>query len=474
MELAGACRGRHGLGAAGSAAPWPKPSRGRGATVGVADIDEAAAVAASVRARGGEALGIRPTVRASSVQALPTPRSRQRSSSRRPERVPPITDDRVPRWIETPPALAEVSRRLRAPGEVALDTEGDSLHHYRSGCRSSSSRCRRATSGWSIRWRSGDLSPLASVFAAPSVTTVLHAGDNDLVQLKRRGIGFTGDLRHLDRRALPGGQGARPRRAARDVCRGGAAAPRKQRDDWSRRPLSEAQRRYAEADVLHLFALKQRLTEELDRVGRLAWVEEECAALAALPAIERRPDPNAFAGLKGARDLPPRGLAILRELYELRESLARLHGPSAVQDSRRRDAGAPGADAAGRSLGTGGNPGCTPKVIARWGEASPRRRGDRAQALPETDWPTLERHPRPRIPGIVARRIEALRQWRKDAAAALRPRARSAPAQPADHYRGVRRPARSGDARDARWRAPLAGRDHGRRDRCRARGSVRR
>jgi ribonuclease D len=260
----------------------------------------------------------------------------------------------------------------------------------------------------------GDLSPLASVFAAPSVTTVLHAGDNDLVQLKRRGIGFTAIFdtsiaaRFLGARALG-------LDVLLETYLGVELPPSKQRDDWSRRPLSEAQRRYAEADVLHLFALKQRLTEELARVSRLAWVEEECAALAALPAVERVQDPNAFAGLKGARDLSPRGLAILRELYELRESLARSmdRPPFKIlgEETLVRLALTPPTDLSGLE----GIPGCTPKVIARLGGAILAAVG-RAQTRPESDWPTLERHPRPRIPGIVARRIEALRQWRKDAA----------------------------------------------------------
>src|SRR5437016_5522096 len=161
-----------------------------------------------------------------------------------------------------------------------------------------------------------------AVLATPSVVTFLHAGDNDLVQLKRRGFGFAAlfdtsiAARFLGAKAL-----------GLDVLLGTYLGvelpPSRQRDDWSRRPLSEAQRRYAEADVLHLFALRRRLTEELVRVGRLAWVEEECVALAAQPVVERVVNPNAFAGLKGARDLPPRNLGILRELYELREQLAR-------------------------------------------------------------------------------------------------------------------------------------------------------
>ena len=48
--------------------------------------------------------------------------------------------------------------------------------------------------GWSefTALRLRDLGPLASVFTTPSIVTVLHAGDNDLVQLKRRGFAFSG------------------------------------------------------------------------------------------------------------------------------------------------------------------------------------------------------------------------------------------------------------------------------------------
>ncbi len=252
------------------------------------------------------------------------------------------------------------------------------------------------------------------MFSLPSVVTVLHAGDNDLVQLKRRGFGFATlfdtsiAARFLGAKAL-----------GLDVLLttylGVELPPSRQRDDWSRRPLSEAQRRYAESDVLHLFALKARLTEELERVGRLAWVAEECAALAAQPASERVVDPNAFARLKGARELPPQHLAILRELHELRERLARSadRPPFKIvaEETLVRLAHDAPADTAALAL----IPGCTPKVTGRWGEAILDAIA-RGRETPESALPVLERSPRPRIPGIAARRIEALRQWRTEAA----------------------------------------------------------
>ena len=307
-----------------------------------------------------------------------------------------------------------MSRRLVAPGEVALDTEGDSLHHYPERL-SLIQLAVQSGDVWLVDPLAlDDLGPLASVFGSSSIVTVLHAGDNDLVHLKRRGFGF-GALFDTSIAARFLGAQALGLDVLLGTYLGVELPPSRQRDDWSRRPLSEAQRRYAESDVLHLFALKQRLTEELERIGRLTWVEEECAALAAQPAAERVVDPNAFARLKGARELPPRNLAVLRELYELREQLARAadRPPFKIlaEETLVRLAQTPPDDATALAA----IPGCTPKVIARWGEAI-LAAVDRARAISDDALPMLERPTRLRIPGAAARRIEALRRWRTEAA----------------------------------------------------------
>ena len=49
--------------------------------------------------------------------------------------------------------------------------------------------------------------------------------------------------------------------------------------DWSRRPLSDAQKNYAIADVTHLRGVYLQLKAELERAGRESWVVEETKLL---------------------------------------------------------------------------------------------------------------------------------------------------------------------------------------------------
>jgi ribonuclease D len=245
---------------------------------------------------------------------------------------------------------------------------------------------------------------------------VFHAGDNDLAYLKRRfSFSFAAIFdtslaaRFLGVRAL-----------GLDVLLREYLAvelpPSRQKDDWSLRPLSEAQERYAAADVEHLLALKDRLTDELERVGRLAWVAEECAALAAEPPPERAPDPQAYLRLKGARELSPRGQAVVRALYALREQLAVAadRPPFKVLPEATLVALAQASPATLAALAS--VPGCTERVVARWGQAILDAVAS-ALALPESALlaPALPPRP-PGVPGAVRRRIEALRAWRVTAA----------------------------------------------------------
>ena len=320
-------------------------------------------------------------------------------------------------WVRTADELGALAATLRAEAEISVDTEGDSLHHYPERL----ALIQIAEPG-GVTWfvdplALSDLSPLAALFSRSRPLLVLHAGDNDLAHLKRRyrftfGAVFDTSIaaRFLGARSL-----------GLDVLirdhLGLELPPSRQKDDWSARPLTPAQEHYAAADVQHLFALKDRLRDELTRMGRLSWVEEECASLAAEPPVEREVDPDAYLRLKGARDLSPEGLAILRELHELRERLALAadRPPFKVLSEATLVALAKAAPGGMESLTA--VVGCTQRVIARWGGAilGAIERGRHAPPA----GPAAQRPRGPSLSNAARHRIDALRRWRAEAAPRL-------------------------------------------------------
>jgi ribonuclease D len=90
--------------------------------------------------------------------------------------------------------------------------------------------------------------------------------------------------------------------------------------DWSRRPLSEAQMKYAVEDVTHLRVVYEYLAARLAKTGRERWVAEEMAVLND-PATYRVEPDEAWQRVK-TRTASPRFLAIVRELARFREDYA--------------------------------------------------------------------------------------------------------------------------------------------------------
>ncbi|MCA0994760.1 ribonuclease D [Alloyangia pacifica] len=90
--------------------------------------------------------------------------------------------------------------------------------------------------------------------------------------------------------------------------------------DWSRRPLTEAQKKYALADVTHLRVIYEFLAAKLEETGRAHWVAEELATLTDPETYITRPE-EAWLRVR-TRSSSPRFLAIVRELAAFRENYA--------------------------------------------------------------------------------------------------------------------------------------------------------
>jgi ribonuclease D len=99
--------------------------------------------------------------------------------------------------------------------------------------------------------------------------------------------------------------------------------------DWRRRPLLPAQVRYAFDDVRYLLPVWKKLTERLKRLKRLAWAEEEFAALIRKSVGDDDSVIERWRKVKGIGGLDRRGLAIVRALYNWRDRFAeRINRPA--------------------------------------------------------------------------------------------------------------------------------------------------
>ena len=87
--------------------------------------------------------------------------------------------------------------------------------------------------------------------------------------------------------------------------------------DWTRRPLTDAQMTYALSDVTHLRDVYLKLAADLEKRGRLNWVEAEMGVLTSPETYRMEPD-KAWERLK-SRVRKPKELGVLIEIAAWRE-----------------------------------------------------------------------------------------------------------------------------------------------------------
>jgi len=319
--------------------------------------------------------------------------------------------ERLPRLVETPAQLAEMLADLRRAPLIAVDTESNAFHAYRP--RVCLIQVADRAHEWVVDTKMlEDLAPLAELLNDPRHTKVLHAAEGDVLVLRRDfGWGIAPVFDTMIAARLLG------------IRRYGLAdlladlfhvrlEKRFQRHDWGERPVPPAALRYAGADVRYLLPLSDVLRERLEAADLLEAAAEEFERVSRVVPEEHGSEEQGFWRIKGARELPPRARAVLRELYLFRDERARAQDRPPFK-LLSDDALLAIAARAPLDLNALRRLGLTPLQVDRYGNGilAAVRRGLHAEPPPP---PRAGPPPNPRI---VAR-YEALRAWRRRVAAA--------------------------------------------------------
>ncbi|MCH8745843.1 MAG: HRDC domain-containing protein [Chloroflexi bacterium] len=216
-----------------------------------------------------------------------------------------------------------VAAKLSQEPELAVDTEANSLYAYRD--RICLIQIGTAEETFLVDPLAvSDLSSLGTLLADPAIAKYLHGSDYDLRSLDRDYHFRIAGLFDTQVAARFLGSSTPNLGSVLETFLG-VSIPKSrqmQRSNWGLRPLGAQAIDYAASDVRHLVQLSNRLRENLQKLGRLTWVEEECRRLERVRFVAPVPPENAFFKVKGSDRLGPRELTVLKELFLWREQKA--------------------------------------------------------------------------------------------------------------------------------------------------------
>jgi ribonuclease D len=221
----------------------------------------------------------------------------------------------TPRWVDRTDDLVALVDELSGEPRYALDTE---FHRERTYFP----RLALVQLAWPgnlvlVDPLAVDTAPFARLFGSPALV-VAHAAQQDLDVLQHA-VGAI-PSRLFDTQVAAGfiGYGTPSLSSLVQGELGATPVKGDRLTDWLRRPLSRTQCEYAASDVAYLFELHDRLTAELEALGRLGWAAEACEELRRRPTGMIAPD-QAWTKLKDARSLRPKARAVAQAVAAWRE-----------------------------------------------------------------------------------------------------------------------------------------------------------
>ncbi|MCB1226063.1 MAG: HRDC domain-containing protein [Verrucomicrobiales bacterium] len=225
------------------------------------------------------------------------------------------TQEALQQWVDA----ARAARSQVGDSRACLDTEADSLHHYREKICLLQVTC-------------GGKFALVDPLAIDDVTSLFalldegelwfHGADYDLSMLARTYDWRPRVMRDTQIAARLAGHRQFGLAALVKTSFGLELSKASQKADWSQRPLPEVMRRYAIDDVRFLLSIADQLMEALKGENRIDWFLESCETLQR--DVDRRlsaPKEDPWR-VQGCGRLHPKGLAFLKSAWHWRECVA--------------------------------------------------------------------------------------------------------------------------------------------------------
>jgi ribonuclease D len=294
---------------------------------------------------------------------------------------------------------------------IAVDTESNSLFAYHEQVCLIQLSTR--TQDWVIDPLAiPDMSPLGPLFDDAHIEKVFHAAEYDLMCLKRD-YGFTfNNLFDTMVSARIIGRKAIGLANMLEEFFGVQTDKRFQRADWSVRPIPPEQLEYAQQDTHYLPALRDILFNLIQERGNLDEARDVFARLSEVPPASHTFDPEGYWHINAARDFTRRQMALLRELYLLREDIAERRNRPPFKVVTDDVLASIAASAPRNQTELGAVPGMSHGQVERYGSAILQaiQRGWHAKTPPRPDH-------NQRMDTVTMARYEALRDWRKTRAA---------------------------------------------------------
>jgi ribonuclease D len=222
--------------------------------------------------------------------------------------------------LDQPGSLDPLLHAIGRVDEVALDTEADNMYHYRTRVCLLQFLVDGKIFLVDVLAPGLKLEPLWKALAKKHL--VMHGSDfdlrllHDLCRFRAHSLFDTMLAAQLLGRARIGLASLLDDHFGVTLDKDG------QKANWSRRPITPKLLNYAALDVWHLPALRDILTRELKRLGRLDWLEQQCRAQIEAGFQGFAPPTENDWRIGRSERLRGPGLSVLHAVWHWRESQA--------------------------------------------------------------------------------------------------------------------------------------------------------